>query len=206
MKTVGEWTAHWDDKSHIDDPAVRNGYCVDGKPIPRERYLAAFIYPLLSQLELEPAHRVLDVGCGSGLILSEIEKHVAEVVGTDFSAAMLQKYQGRAKTYVCAAHELPFDGEQFDRILMNSVAIYFPDFEYFKQIIEKCLSLLRPDGILLIGDLLVGQKPEKSQFQWYDKHLLVDFFDSLGVPYSILAQNKFKRAINKRFDLIVYKD
>lgn len=206
MKTIDEWTAHWNGKSDIDDPVILNGYCVDGVPISRERYFEAVIDPLLARLELEPHHRVLDIGCGSGLTLGEIEKRVAVAIGTDFSMAMLQKYKGKAKTYVCSAHEVPFEGEQFDRILMYSVAIYFPNFEYFRQVTEKCLSILRCGGIFLIGDLLLGSKPENSQYQWFDRHALVEYFDSLGFPYSIAAQSRRKRSINKRFDVILYKD
>jgi SAM-dependent methyltransferase len=166
----------------------------------------AVVKPVLERLELEPHHRALDVGCGSGLTLGEIEKRVAEAVGTDFSKAMLERYQGKARTLVCAAHELPFGPESFDRVLMYSVAHYFPDFGYFRRVAEKCLTILRRDGILLIGDLPVGRKPEQSPYLWYDRHALVDLFDSIGLPYTIAAQCKAKRAINKRIDVIVFKD
>lgn len=205
-RTIAEWTAHWDAKSEIRDPVRLNGYCVGGEPIPREQYMEAVVKPVLERLELEPHHRVLDVGCGSGLMLGEIEKRVAEAVGTDVSRAMLERYEGRATTHVCAAHELPFGPESFDRVLMYSVAHYFPDFDYFREVAAKCLAILRRDGILLIGDLPVGRRPEQSPYLWYDRHALVDLFDSVALPYTIAAQSRAKRAINRRIDVVVFKD
>lgn len=206
IKPVHEWTQHWDSKVDITDPVALNGYCTGGVPIARETYFKAVVNPVIERLDLEPHHRVLDIGCGSGLTLSEIEKRVAEAVGTDLSRTMIDKYQGEAKTHVCAAHELPFEGEQFDRILMVGVAIYFPDFDYYRQVVEKVLSLLRPDGIFLIGDLNIGEKPEGNQYQWYDRAQLLDYLDELGHAYNLMSQNKLKRTINRRWDILIRKD
>lgn len=197
---------HWNGKAGIENPVELNGYCVGGVPISRERYMDAVVLPLLERLELERHHRVLDVGCGSGMTLLEIEKRVAEAVGTDFSQAMVDRYPGKSRTYVCAAHELPFDQGSFHRILMFSVAHYFPSFDYFRAVVEKCLWLLRKGGILLVGDLPIGNSPGASAYLWYDRHALVDLCDAQGLPYSIAAQNRAKRAINRRYDLILYKD
>ncbi len=205
-KTVSEWAAHWNAKAGIANPMELNGYCVGGVPIPAERYMEAVVRPLLERLELEPQHCVLDIGCGSGMTLLEIERRVAEAVGTDISQAMVDRYPGKAKTYVCAAHQLPFDGVRFDRILMFSVAHYFPDFGYFRGVVENCLSLLRKGGILLVGDLPLGKTPAGSAYLWYERQALAELCDELGHPYSIAAQNRAKRAINRRYDLILYKD
>jgi SAM-dependent methyltransferase len=206
MNSIEEWRDHWDSKSAIADPVVLNGYCIGGVPISVGQYFAAVINPVIDRLDLRPEHRVLDIGCGSGLTLAEIEKQVAEAIGTDLSGSLLQCYKGEARTYTCAAHELPFEGEQFDRILMFSVAIYFPSFDYLKKVIEKALSLLRKDGLFLIGDLNLGVRPNGSQYLWYEREPLLDYLDGLGVAYSLLAQNKLKRKLNRRWDVVLRKD
>lgn len=83
-----EWAAHWNAKAAIEDPIELNGYCCGGVPIAAETYAAAVLQPCLELLELEPHHRVLEVGCGTGLILRELEGRVAQVVGTDPSVAL----------------------------------------------------------------------------------------------------------------------
>ena len=204
--TVEQWTAHWNAKAAIEDPIELNGYCVGGVPINRERYEAAVVRPSLETLELEPHHHALEVGCGSGLLLSEIERRVERAVGTDVSEALLRRYRGSAETHVCAAHELPFAGEQFDRILMWSVAHYFPDVDYFGDVATKLVTLLRAPGILLIGDVPLGPQPPTTPYLWYERTDLARKLEPLGLPFSIAAQSRLKRAINVRYDIIVYKD
>lgn len=204
--TLDEWAAHWNSKADIDDSLELNGYCVGGVPIDAELYRAAVIEPYLDRLELAGHHHVLEVGCGSGLLLREIEGRVERTVGTDFSEALISRYQGSAETYLCAAHELPFEGEQFDRILMCSVVHCFPGLDYLCRVMLKLVSLLRPRGILLIGDVLLGRPPPETRFRWYDRRQILDILEPLDLPFSISAQSRLKRAINRRYDVIVYKD
>jgi SAM-dependent methyltransferase len=205
-RSVEAWTAHWNQKAAIDDPIELNGYCVDGRPIAPEVYRALVLEPCLEALELEPQHRVLEVGCGSGLLLRELAARVEQVVGTDPSERLLARCGGSAETYVCAAHELPFEGAQFDRILMNSVVHYFPDLDYFQRVVVDLVALLRAPGILLIGDVPIGRQPPETAYRWYDRRELADVLEPLGLAFSIRAQSRAKRALNLRYDVIVYRD
>lgn len=206
MKSVQEWIAHWDAKRGIENKVELNGYCVDGIPLSREVYDSVVTQPYLDRLELSEEHAVLDIGCGAGLMLERMERFVASCVGVDPSQTMLDNYAGNAKTYCCEADQLPFEGEQFDRILMAGVALYFPDDAYFERVIKKALSLLRRPGILLIGDMLIGSQPVNSAYRFYDPGELVTLLESLQMPYTIAAQIAAKRAINNRRDIIIYKD
>ena len=206
MKTVEEWIAHWNGKTGITDPVELNGYCVAGKPIPYDTYRRAVIEPCLARLELEPHHHVLDIGCGSGLMLAEMAGHVTRCVGVDPSVAMIERYTGPAETYVAAADSLPFEPGSFDRVLMVGVALYFPSDAYFAAVLRNVLDLLRRDGIFLASDLLLGQPIPSSQYRYYDRDFLSALLDSLDHPYSIVVQNKLKRSINRRYDIIIYKD
>jgi ubiquinone/menaquinone biosynthesis C-methylase UbiE len=206
VKTVEEWTAHWDAKVSIADPVELNGYCVDGKPIALEAYRRAVIEPWLERLELEPHHQVLDIGCGSGLMLTEMERRVARCVGIDPSRAMIERYKGAAETMVCAADRMPFGEASFDRVLMASVAHYFPSFDYFEAVMRRALELLRRDGLLLVADLPIGAPKPNSAYLFYDRHWLLDLLERLGQPYSLMAQSRLKRRINRRHDLVIYKD
>ena len=205
-RTVEEWAAHWDAKVDIDDPVEVNGYCTGGVPIAIDSYRAAVVEPCLERLELEPHHHVLEVGCGSGLLLDEIARRVERAVGTDLSEGLLRRYNGSAETFVCAAHELPFEPEEFDRILMYSVAHYFPEIGYFERVVVRLVSLLRKPGILLIGDVPIGPQPPDSPYRWYDRREIVGVVEPLGIPFSIAAQSRLKRLINHRYDVILYKD
>ncbi len=201
--TVQEWAEHWNARAAITDAAELNGYCIGGVPIGADEYRAALIEPWVGRLELEPCHHVLEVGCGSGELLSEIERRVERAVGTDISTALLARYRGAAQTYVCAAHELPFEAPEFDRIVMASVSHYFPSPEYFRGVVTDLVSLLRPGGLLLVADLLLGAQPATTPHLWYEPASIIDLCDELGVDFALLSQPARKRAINRRFDLIV---
>jgi SAM-dependent methyltransferase len=204
-RSVQEWAAHWNARAVIEDPVARCGYCVDGVPIDAGLYRAAVIEPWLKRLELEAGHHVLDVGCGSGLLLREIEARVKRAVGTDISEAMVRRSAGSAETYVCAAHELPFEGEQFDRIVMASVCHYFPSLDYFREVAVKLVSVLRTPGLLLIGDIPLGAQPPATPYLYYEAADILGLFELLAVRVSIEPQSELKRSINSRHDVLVRK-
>lgn len=205
-KGVNKWAEHWNQKANIENHMEINGYCIKGVPLSKETFHEAMIKPYLEMLELKSYHHVLEIGCGTGLLLSEIEKYVEKCIGIDVSQGMLAKFIGQSETILCAAHELPFCQQRFDRILMCSVAHYFPSFDYFKSVIINGLSILRKDGIFLIGDMLLGEASANGQYIHYNKHEIIVFCDSLKLPYSLMVQNRLKRKLNKRYDIILYKD
>lgn len=206
MKSVNEWTQHWDKKSTISNPVELNGYCVNAEPISWDLYKEAVVLPAINRLDISPGDSVLDIGCGSGLMMDEIEKITDKIFGVEPSKELLGRYKGSGLTYVGAAHDLPFTNERFDRILMFGVAIYFPDFSYFENVVNKAISLLNTDGKFLIGDLNIGMRPTENQYQWYDREQLLNFLDGLGLRYNLMSQNKLKREINRRWDVLLYAD
>ncbi len=196
---------HFDGKSSGNELECMD-YIVDGKAISVDLYDQAIRQPLISKLELCADSRVLDIGCGTGLIISKIEEQCAKVVGIDISQNLISRYSGRAEVFVCAAHEMPFEEKTFDRIYMLSVAVHFPSFDYFKKIIDKCLSLLDDNGILVIADQILTFEEIQTRYLAINVHELVDYLGSKPYPYSIVAQNKMKRSFSRRSDIVIYKD
>jgi amino acid adenylation domain-containing protein len=104
--------------------------------------------------------RVLEIGCGSGLLLSRIAPAAARYVGTDISARALELLRGgvEAMPQVELRH-LPAHGidalapEVFDLVILNSVLQYFPGTNYLHDVLEQALSLLAPGGHLFVGDV-----------------------------------------------------
>lgn len=207
MRAIKKWTEYFDQKSQsIEDPIELADFCVGGKALDARVYRKAILEPTLKWLELEPHHHFLEVGCGSGLFLREVENNVARCVGVDISERLLSSFPSRAEKVLCAAHDLPFNGETFDRILMYSVTIYFESFDYFKQVANKCVSLLKKNGIYLIGDLLLGPPPPNSRYTYFKIQDMIDYLDSLNCRYNLMAQSSLKRTINRRYDVIIFKD
>ncbi|MGW4101576.1 amino acid adenylation domain-containing protein, partial [Mycobacterium sp. NPDC004974] len=113
-------------------------------------------------LALQP-RRVLEVGVGSGLMLSQIAPKCVEYWGTDFSAPTIAKLQAevsgqswgdRVQLSTRPAHVTEgLPQEHFDVVLINSVVQYFPSAGYLAEVIDKAVELLAPGGTLFVGDV-----------------------------------------------------
>lgn len=101
--------------------------------------------------------RVLDIGCGGGLLSEPIARMGANVLGADASA----KNIGIAQTHAAqtgvsvdyravTAEALAAAGESFDIVLNMEVVEHVADVEYF---ISTCASMVRPGGIMLISTI-----------------------------------------------------
>ncbi|MEU7583033.1 amino acid adenylation domain-containing protein [Streptomyces sp. NPDC041068] len=133
-----------------------------GEPIPlpemREWRDAA-----VAQVLRGAPRRVLELGVGSGLLMSRIAAEVDEYWGTDLSAAVIERLRAQAERAGVAERtrlscrpaddvtELP--QEYFDAVVLNSVVQYFPDTGYLDRVLRQAMALLAPGGRLIVGDV-----------------------------------------------------
>ncbi|MDK8182711.1 non-ribosomal peptide synthetase [Paenibacillus sp. UMB4589-SE434] len=106
--------------------------------------------------------RVLEIGCGTGLLLFRIAPYCEAYIGTDLSEKaidyvssqlhILGDASDRVRLFKCNAHELP-DLEQVDMIVINSVVQYFPDLSYLDTVLQQCVGRVKPGGCIFIGDI-----------------------------------------------------
>lgn len=101
--------------------------------------------------------RILDVGCGAGLLAEPLAARGATVVGIDASARSIQVARwhagerGLGIDYRHAlAGELAADGESFDVVLNTEVVEHVADPE---QLVWECATLTAPNGLLVVATL-----------------------------------------------------
>ncbi|HEX4606131.1 MAG TPA: amino acid adenylation domain-containing protein [Candidatus Angelobacter sp.] len=133
-----------------------------GEPIPREEMQIWLDEIVARILELNP-RRVLEIGCGSGLLLTRVAPRCDSYVGLDFSSAALaqlkQTMVGREDLkYVTLqqglAHELEFMADDsVDLVIINSVVQYFPSTDYLLQVLEQAARVTERGGNVFIGDV-----------------------------------------------------
>ena len=113
-------------------------------------------------MALKPQH-VLEIGCGTGLLLSRIAPQCECYTGTDFSEAALNHtrhicqqldHLGHVTLHKRLADDFSgFEADQFDVIVLNSVVQYFPDINYLERVIAGALRVLKAGGFVFIGDV-----------------------------------------------------
>ena len=108
---------------------------------------------------------MLEIGAGSGLLLSQIAPQCEHYVATDMSAVAIDNlarsleqlqipWRDRVQLLTQPAHvteALPRG--YFDTIILNSVVQYFPNAGYLADVIDNAMDLLAPGGAVFIGDV-----------------------------------------------------
>jgi SAM-dependent methyltransferase len=133
-------------RSEVDSAA---GVSVEGLAGEKAR----LILSVLSRTLGNPGRlRVLDVGCGIGLIEQELERSVADLCATDMSERSIEyaKERAPATRFVHSDGEtLPFDSGSFDAVFTSCVIHHVPPAARTKFIAEM-LRILRPGGVAII--------------------------------------------------------
>jgi amino acid adenylation domain-containing protein len=125
----------------------------------------------LAQPFLGADRRVLEIGCGSGLIMFELAPHAGLYVGLDPSGAtqtrnlsrVADKNSDKIKLATGFADQIDtmFEPESFDLIVMASTAQFFPGPGYFEAVLEQSLELLAPGGTVLLCDVMDARRKQE---------------------------------------------
>ena len=108
---------------------------------------AAFVPALgasiLARLDPKAGERVLDLGCGDGVLTAQISAAGAVVTGVDASPEMVRAAAARGvDAHLVDARKLPFHGE-FDAVFSNAVLHWVPEAD---AVIAGVARSLRPGG------------------------------------------------------------
>ncbi|MFD2670169.1 amino acid adenylation domain-containing protein [Marinicrinis sediminis] len=188
---------------------------------------------------------VLEIGCGSGLITFPLAEQAAKVWAMDPSERTLQRnreqevliketHSGQMGTIEWVqgfAHELPdLPPASLDLIVIASTVQFFPGMHYFQHLLDKLQTLLKPDGHIVLADLLDLQQkqdyasslqafaranPEQARIkQNLDEELYIHEQQlqdlclqcgSLRVEASYVRGDAFSNELKYRFDVILKK-
>lgn len=118
-----------------------------------ERERGRGYHRMLDDLEVElierygAGKRVLEVGCGTGLILERVRMFASEAVGVDLSGGMLARARHRGLPVVqAAATALPFGDASFDVACSLKVLPHVPD---IRTAMSEMARVTRPGGHVL---------------------------------------------------------
>ncbi|WP_299657848.1 non-ribosomal peptide synthetase [uncultured Tateyamaria sp.] len=165
---VAHWRALYDDLyANPDD--VERGFDITGwqssytgQPIPADE-MRVWLDATLARIGACDPKRVLEIGCGTGMMAYPLAERAEYYRGTDVSAPVIDTLQsGMTKAGLadkCDLHAAPADAlgdqrsDEFDTVLLNSVVQYFPSIAYLKDVLDQAIAAIPTQGQVFLGDL-----------------------------------------------------
>lgn len=144
---------------------------------------------LLGMVPAMVAHRVLDLGCGTGFAAAGLRARFpgATLFSADFSPAMLAAHTPAVPDLrLCAdAHALPLVGGGFDLVFSN-LMLQWCD---LPRALSECRRVLRPGGTLCFSTVLSGTLAEiDAAFARVDRHRhTLAFVDEAALAHALTA-------------------
>jgi len=148
------------------------------------------VQELISQANIERAHSVLDVGCGTGTLIVMLKRQylAVQVVGLDpDSKALLRarKKVGRAGVSVQLdqgfADELPYGEQSFDRVF-SSFMFHHLDEDERERTSREVLRVLKPGGSFHLLDFVSNETSH-------------GFFERLFAGHALMKTNTNERIL-----------
>lgn len=143
---------------------------------------------ILDALGLGPQDRLLDVGCGGGLLLRDALASGAAATGLDHSEEMVRLAGARApgaEVVLGSAERLPFGDASFTAVAMSIVFFFLPD---PVAVLRECRRVLAPGGRIAVyttSPALRGTpaapEPVASHGRFYDDEELAELARRAGL-------------------------
>jgi amino acid adenylation domain-containing protein len=166
QEQVGHWRSVYD-ASHAEDgdrpPRFdTRGWTSSftGKPYDPQS-MRAWVDGIVSRLRGLAPCRVLEIGCGTGLVLFGLVDLCVSYDATDFSQPVLDRVRqalsplesGKVRLLHREAADLSGLQDHYDLVVINSVVQYLPNAERAAALLDAAADRVAPGGHLFVGDV-----------------------------------------------------
>jgi 2-polyprenyl-3-methyl-5-hydroxy-6-metoxy-1,4-benzoquinol methylase len=171
----------------------------------RER-IQPFKSEMLRLITAKAGGRILDIGCGTGVVSSVLKQANWNVIGLDISLEGVKKYcqAGFVGLLANVEYNLPFKDNIFDAVWISEVIEHIVEYQ---KLIKEIYRILKPNGCLYLTTpnsafygyrlmYLLGKSPSELQHPYH-----VRFFNPKYLS-TIIEANGFK--VEKRLGQNIY--
>jgi SAM-dependent methyltransferase len=132
------------------------------RPIP-EADMREWLDSTVKRIMAQAPRRILEIGCGVGLLTERLAPNCLAYCGTDLSPVAVSRLREFAATRAELRHvallereATDFDGlarHSVDMVVLNSVAQYFPNIDYLQCVLQQAAERVASGGHIFVGDV-----------------------------------------------------
>ncbi|NEO49225.1 MAG: amino acid adenylation domain-containing protein, partial [Moorea sp. SIO4A3] len=200
----------YDDRlSEVNDPLFNiRGWIsnYDNQLIP-EQQMRIWAGDIVTQVLAQKPESVWEIGCGTGMLLFQIAPQTKNYYGTDISNVSLEYIKQQIEQepdkygHVSLAQKRAEDmadvaDNSFDAVLLSSIVQYFPSVEYLLQVIEESIRVVKPGGMIFLGD--IRSRPLMKAF-----HSSVQLYQATPSLSRKQLKSKIDRKMEQETELLV---
>lgn len=133
-----------------------------GAPMPADE-MREWLAATVERIRSLGLARILEIGCGTGLLLHRLAPGCEAYWGTDFSRQAIERlgrqleeeaHLPQVRLFCRTADDFTgFEPGMFDGVVINSVVQYFPSAEYLRGVLAKAAEVVADGGRIFIGDV-----------------------------------------------------
>ncbi|WP_219151768.1 non-ribosomal peptide synthetase [Amycolatopsis sp. TNS106] len=143
---------------HPEFTGWNSAYTGEPFPVPEMEAWADTIAKIVLE---EPPRRVLEIGCGTGILVRRLAAHADSYRAVDPTSAALAQVRAWLDEHPAevvlsrhAAHELAvLPSGSADTVVINSVVQYFPTAGYLVDVLAEIIRITAAGGRIIIGDV-----------------------------------------------------
>lgn len=159
----------------------------------KHSFVAEYGKAMIDFVNVEEGQKILDLGCGTGVLTNELSKNGADVIGTDLSKNMIDKAKSNYPNLtfqVEDATKLPFEN-YFDTVFSNAVFHWIPNQE---KLLHSVCNSLKNNGTLLCE---FGAKNNISEIETAFEKVLEQMGDSYFSPFFFPSKEEYKLLLDQ---------